>query len=597
MRIKHNFQTKILFVALDQGGKRLADAPVPQSTPRPLPLKITTEPPPPPPPPTTTPVPFEFSTLSTIRPGCGGCGIIQSGPLKIFSKSPTTTYTPTQFSTTTYRPAEFSTTTEFKIITAKPTTPSVFTSPPKPHEASKENNDGGLFTSSYSSSTAPPQNHIQQYSHNPFLANLNQGQEMAPKPNRNALESRFSQGFDSQSPVAPREPENVYTDPKQAVGPEQPEPQVPNIPPEVVPSIVGQIPVAVVPEQPNEFIQDPHQPQAAPKTSTTLPAALVGDQPKVEVPQEKFADRFSPNSFQEQPKPNQVRTDFQIPVSVVVDQPGDNINNRFAHNPFLSNSKFEPAQPANQNQFNANQGPFTVNQDGPNNNQEQPNVNQDRLDLNQHRFANNPFLSKVPIQNHPTPQPNDKGQVDLDLTGPLSTPQAPNRPYNLNDVFTGIGVDPQTSKFSAPQNSPNALQVLPRGRQGKGLEVTVADGFINVPGNDPIPIKDKYPNMVEGLPLGITQGDVEELLYKFNYTVGFHGHYEKGWKNGTKVGGYFVNGRDGFSRIVTYVADENGYRPKVKLINIGLESPDTPKEDTEKSFGLKNFEFVWYPIT
>ncbi|KAK5647023.1 hypothetical protein RI129_005487 [Pyrocoelia pectoralis] len=124
----------------------------------------------------------------------------------------------------------------------------------------------------------------------------------------------------------------------------------------------------------------------------------------------------------------------------------------------------------------------------------------------------------------------------------------------------------------------------------------VENGIIKVPGNAPIPILDKYPNMIDGLPNGITKENISDLLYKFNYTVGFHGHYEKGWRNGTKVGGYFVNGRDGYSRIVTYVADEFGYRPKFKLVRLGLDSLGTPKEDTEKSFGLQNFEFVWYPL-
>lgn len=128
--------------------------------------------------------------------------------------------------------------------------------------------------------------------------------------------------------------------------------------------------------------------------------------------------------------------------------------------------------------------------------------------------------------------------------------------------------------------------------------IMVSDNTIHVMGKKPfdIPIKDKYTGMTDGLPDGVEPKDVTNILYKFKYTVGFHGHYERGLKDGTKIGGYFVNGRDGISRVVTYVADENGYRPKFKFINLGLDSSDTPNEKTEKTFGLKDFEFVWYPI-
>ncbi|XP_063220300.1 protein lethal(3)malignant blood neoplasm 1 [Bacillus rossius redtenbacheri] len=98
----------------------------------------------------------------------------------------------------------------------------------------------------------------------------------------------------------------------------------------------------------------------------------------------------------------------------------------------------------------------------------------------------------------------------------------------------------------------------------------------------------------DGLPPGITEEDIMALLYKFNYTVGFHGHYESGYRNGNKLGGYFSNGRDGFGRNVQYVANEFGYQPNITLVNLGLESKDTPKEETEKQFGLKGYEFKWF---
>lgn len=43
--------------------------------------------------------------------------------------------------------------------------------------------------------------------------------------------------------------------------------------------------------------------------------------------------------------------------------------------------------------------------------------------------------------------------------------------------------------------------------------------------------------MRDGLPAGVEEKDITDLLYKFHYTVGFHGHYEKGLKNGAKIGG------------------------------------------------------------
>lgn len=182
---------------------------------------------------------------------------------------------------------------------------------------------------------------------------------------------------------------------------------------------------------------------------------------------------------------------------------------------------------------------------------------------------------------------------------PAFSQQEPQSPQNAN-LFSPISSPtpsfPEVNNIPGSQINPRLLNPLKIPERSKASDIKVENGMIIVPNNPPIVIKDKYPGMVDGLPKGIGENDIKDLLYKFNYTIGFHGHYEKGYKDGSKVGGYFVNGRDGISRVVTYVADEYGYRPKFKLINLGLESPDTPKEETEKTFGLKNFEFVWYPL-
>ncbi|XP_066253529.1 protein lethal(3)malignant blood neoplasm 1 isoform X2 [Euwallacea similis] len=168
----------------------------------------------------------------------------------------------------------------------------------------------------------------------------------------------------------------------------------------------------------------------------------------------------------------------------------------------------------------------------------------------------------------------------------------------LSNDKNPAGLPQLFSQVQSGNLEPNPLQLPVQNPVSTLPPIAVSNGVIHVDGDrkQDIPIKDKFPGMEDGLPAGIDEKDITDLLYKFHYTVGFHGHYEKGLKNGAKIGGYFVNGRDGISRVVTYIADENGYRPKVKFINLGLESEDTPKAETEKTFGLKSFEFVWYPI-
>lgn len=82
------------------------------------------------------------------------------------------------------------------------------------------------------------------------------------------------------------------------------------------------------------------------------------------------------------------------------------------------------------------------------------------------------------------------------------------------------------------------------------------------------------------------------LLYKFNYTVGFHGHNEVGDVAGRKEGEYFNVGRDGIRRTVSYTADENGFHPIVKFET--ASDDEVPREETEKKAGLKGYEFKWF---
>lgn len=94
-------------------------------------------------------------------------------------------------------------------------------------------------------------------------------------------------------------------------------------------------------------------------------------------------------------------------------------------------------------------------------------------------------------------------------------------------------------------------------------------------------------------PLGKSVGEGSGgILYKFNYTVGYHGHHEQGDYDGIKDGGYHFVGRDGLRRTIDYLANEFGYQPYLKLEP--ADDKDVPKEETEKEAGLKGYEFKWF---
>lgn len=85
---------------------------------------------------------------------------------------------------------------------------------------------------------------------------------------------------------------------------------------------------------------------------------------------------------------------------------------------------------------------------------------------------------------------------------------------------------------------------------------------------------------------------IGDVLYRFNYTAGYHGHNEEGDSAGNKRGGYFIVGRDNIRRGVIYVANEHGFLPIIKYEKVSSE--EAPHEDTEKSAGLRGYEFEWF---
>lgn len=83
------------------------------------------------------------------------------------------------------------------------------------------------------------------------------------------------------------------------------------------------------------------------------------------------------------------------------------------------------------------------------------------------------------------------------------------------------------------------------------------------------------------------------LLYEFNHTQTFQGHKEKGYLDNSKEGNYFVNQRDGIKQVVEYIANESGYQPYIRFVN--LTASETPDPQTEKIRNmLHTMYFKWF---
>uniref|UniRef100_A0A182JYA5 Uncharacterized protein n=1 Tax=Anopheles christyi TaxID=43041 RepID=A0A182JYA5_9DIPT len=104
--------------------------------------------------------------------------------------------------------------------------------------------------------------------------------------------------------------------------------------------------------------------------------------------------------------------------------------------------------------------------------------------------------------------------------------------------------------------------------------------------------KDDPMKLIEIHTANMIQHILNGLLYRFNYTAGYHGHHEQGDRQGNKEGGYYSIGRDGIRRGVSYKANEFGYQPHIKFEKVSPE--ETPREETEKQAGLKGFDFKWF---
>ncbi|XP_026729793.1 protein lethal(3)malignant blood neoplasm 1 [Trichoplusia ni] len=227
-----------------------------------------------------------------------------------------------------------------------------------------------------------------------------------------------------------------------------------------------------------------------------------------------------------------------------------------------------------------------------------------------------------PVQNFPSSpnngnRPNNYNQPGAPAVGQSEVPQTytgEQNSLNNGDAASYAGLNGQSPKQSTnSQGGRTSKQYNPPEQQFDSYP----QGPGSPPSQQPGPVKptlvsaqmqivDKNtdihalgPGEREGLPPGLSKNDMTTLLYTFNYTVGFHGHFEEGYTNGVKKGYYYVTGRNGVRTRIDYIADDSGFHPKVSQEVLDLLSEDVPKPETERDekYGLKGYEFKWlyYP--
>ncbi|XP_061394841.1 protein lethal(3)malignant blood neoplasm 1 [Musca vetustissima] len=147
--------------------------------------------------------------------------------------------------------------------------------------------------------------------------------------------------------------------------------------------------------------------------------------------------------------------------------------------------------------------------------------------------------------------------------------KAPNAPSGKSPVRpqTPIGNSPKTPLKSGPTS-------------GSGGGNSVAGSF-----------NPKSPGSAVASGKGSSAGSavgVDGDLYRFKYILDYHGHTETGKRNGNKEGNYFAIGDDDVERTIEYVADENGYQPRITW------RKRNQKDNLPKENNLKEYEFVWF---
>ncbi|KAF4523921.1 hypothetical protein B566_EDAN012273 [Ephemera danica] len=199
-------------------------------------------------------------------------------------------------------------------------------------------------------------------------------------------------------------------------------------------------------------------------------------------------------------------------------------------------------------------------------------------------------------------QTTGPGSFNNNLSGgsPALQPSVPQTPSGFRPSTGPYGNAAGNGGFRPPSTSPQVNEPRPGSVSRPSSNDYPRPGSVSRPSSNDYPRPGSRPStngqqqpsrpiVVPDDNLGPNSGP----NYRFKYILGFHGHEETGFKDGSKTGDYFVNTRDGTGHKITYQANEFGYQPKVTQVK--LSPGATPRKDTEQQEdGLKEYEFVWF---
>lgn len=234
----------------------------------------------------------------------------------------------------------------------------------------------------------------------------------------------------------------------------------------------------------------------------------------------------------------------------------------------------------------ANPTPFTIHQ--------QPANNYDQQGYNNFQGA----VSQTPVYNK---QANEHTYNDEDVEQNNRKQEKKGRQLNLFG-----SVNPTDHNQSPPQSAIQSLLAFqgqsaplpsqhqsqyPHAQQTPTYQQSQSPVYSELPAyQTQQPFADIYQ---QNTPIQSQQSQLSSpsstgLLYKFNYTLPYHGHSEQGDAAGRKDGEYHVVNENGWKRVVTYTADENGFRPNSKY---SYDASALPRDES-----LNHVEFKWFNV-